>query len=211
MLLLGFRSESSLTIGSMQAGRSKAKSWRARVLGCAALAGALSGGACGTNTDEPIFPLFLAFSPLGAPSLVNVAPVEVNNLGEPLRYEFDVQYFITNQEEGFLGYNLYIDSSATSAEAALGGVTGDPYLPQGVEPSFVHADDPADTSTLISRRVEFFRPPPGLEFFQVCELYFFRITAYTRTTLESNPSVQLSACAAANPELCPVGSPCNIN
>lgn len=196
----------------MQASPRKANSPAAaplrRGLACALLAGAAL-AACGTNTDEPVFPLFLAFSPVGPPTLVNVNPVEVNAVGEPLRYAFDVQYYITNQEDGFLGYNLYIDSSATSAEAALGGVTGDPFLPSGVEPSFPHADDPADTSTLVTQRVEYFRPPPGLEFFQVCELYFFRITAYTRTTLESNPSTQLSACAAVNPELCPIGTPCN--
>ena len=171
----------------------------------------LSTTACGTNTDEPVLPVYLIFSAVSAPALVSVSAVETQLTGDPLRYEFDVRYSITNTEDGFLGYNLYIDSSQTSAQAAILGITGSPYLPAGVAPSFNHAEATASTANqdLQTRRVSDFRAPPAPESFQACELYFFRITAVTRNSIESSPSAQIQQCAALNSALCPKGSPCN--
>lgn len=176
---------------------------------CAAIAVLLS--ACGTNTDEPVLPAYLIFTAVGAPALVAVTPLETNPPATSLRYEFDVQYFITNTEDGFVGYNLYIDSSQTSAQAALLGITGSPFLPQGTAPSFDHSDRQASTAStdLITQRVNNFRAAPAPEVFQSCELYFFRITAVTRNGIESSPSPQVQQCAALIPALCPLGTPCN--
>jgi hypothetical protein len=167
--------------------------------------------ACGTNTEEPVLPVYLIFSSVAAPALVSVTAVETQQVGEPLRYEFDVRYFVTNSEDGFLGYNLYVDSSQTSAEAAILGITGAPYLPNGVAPSFNHSAEEASTAStdLQTQRVNDFKAAPAPESFQSCELYFFRITAVTRNGIQSNPSPQLQQCAALNAALCPSGSPCN--
>ena len=180
-----------------------------RRLGCLALATLLS--ACGTNTDEPVLPAFLIFTNVGAPALVSVTPLETNPPATSLRYEFDVQYFITNTEDGFVGYNLYIDSSQTSAQAALLGIVGEPFLPNGISPSFEHSQADASTAnaSLVTQRVNNFRAPPAPENFQTCELYFFRITAVTRNGIESAPSPQVQQCAALIPGACPSGTPCN--
>lgn len=167
--------------------------------------------ACGTNTDEPVLPVYLIFSAVGAPALVSVTPVETNPPATALRYEFDVRYFVTNTEDGFVGYNLYIDSSQTSAQAAILGITGDPFLPEGIAPSFSHATTTPSTANadIVIQRVSNFRAPPAPENFQACELYFFRITAVTRNAIESPPSAQVQQCAALDSGLCPKGSPCN--
>lgn len=172
---------------------------------------ALFSGACGTNTEEPVFPVFLIFSPVAPPALVSVTAVETQNTGEALQYKFNVSYYVTNSEDGFLGYNLYISSSATAAEAAILGIGGEPYLETGIKPSFSHAGQNPGTAAadLQTQRVRNFRAAPAPIAFQACELYFFTLTAQTRNSLESNPSPQISACAAITPGLCPSGTPCN--
>lgn len=180
---------------------------------CAGLAFvfAFAGAACGTNTEEPVLPVYLIFSAVGAPALVSVTPIETQPAAASLRYEFDVRYFVTNTEDGFVGYNLYIDSSQTSAQAAILGITGDPFLPAGVAPSFNHATTNASTvnADLQTQRVSNFKAAPAPESFQACELYFFRISAVTRNSIESSPSAQIQQCAALDSGLCPKGSPCN--
>ncbi len=172
---------------------------------------ALFAATCGTNTEEPVFPVFLIFSPVAPPALVSVAAVETQNAGEALRYEFDVSYYVTNSEDGFLGYNLYLSSSATAAEAAILGIGGEPYLETGIKPSFSHAGENPSTAAvdLQTQRVQNFRAAPAPISFKACELYFFTLTAQTRNSLESNPSPQVAACAALDPGLCPSGTPCN--
>lgn len=164
---------------------------------------------CGTNTDQPPFPLY-TYSIVAPPAIVSVSPVEVP-VNLQLRMEFDINYYVTNQEVGFLGYNLYISKTTTSAEAALLGIGTLPYMPDGVEPTFPHvaASPSTASSALITQRVEFEVPPPGLKFFQLCEKYFFRMTAVTRNGLVSNSSPQQASCAALNPALCPTGTACN--
>ncbi len=200
----------------MNSGRKSTRSWLTRCfrpLQKLVFAGVCvsATAACGTNTEEPVLPVFLIFSAVGAPALVSVTAVETNPPATALRYEFDVQYFVTNTEDGFLGYNLYIDSSQTSAQAAILGLIGSPYLPTGVAPSFSHATSTPSTANadLVTQRVSDFRAPPAPENFQACELYFFRITAVTRNGIESPPSAQIQRCAALNAALCPLGSPCN--
>ncbi|MCE9599648.1 MAG: hypothetical protein K8S54_16940 [Spirochaetia bacterium] len=166
---------------------------------------------CGTNTNQPVFPLFV-FSTVGSPAIVSVTPVQVNT--DPLNPEmqFDLKYYITNSEDGFLGYNLYITASSTSAQGTLGVVTtSGPYLPSGTAPSFSHVGAVASTdpTALKTQRITDEVPAPGTKQFQYCELYFFRITALTRSGLESASSAQVSQCAANTVALCPTGTPCN--
>ncbi len=170
---------------------------------------ALAIASCGVNAEDPVFPLYVALSPIGAPAIVSVTAVEVQSPGDPLRYGFDLKYYVTNQESGFVGYNLYISDTSTSAQAVLGGVVGQPYLPAGIRPSFDHANDPPNTSTLITQRLTEFKAAPGPEPFGICELYYFRMSAYTREGLESIPGAEINACAAASAALCPTGTPCN--
>ncbi|MBL8021822.1 MAG: hypothetical protein JNM27_19265 [Leptospirales bacterium] len=166
---------------------------------------------CGTNTNQPVFPLFV-FSTVGSPAIVSVTPVQVNT--DPLNPEmqFDLKYYITNGEDGFLGYNLYITASSTSAQGALGITTSSgPYLPSGTAPSFSHVGEPASTdpAKLKTQRITDEVPAPGTRQFQYCELYFFRLAALTRSGLESGSSAQVSQCAATTVALCPTGTPCN--
>ncbi|MCB1320967.1 MAG: hypothetical protein KDK34_11980 [Leptospiraceae bacterium] len=171
---------------------------------------ALMAATCGTNTEEPVFPILTSFSTVAPPAIVSVAAVE-NTDETPARYEFDVSYYITNQEDGFLGYNLYVNSSTSAAEGTFAPVSGDPYLPDGTRPSFKHAGSVASTASadLITRRVDNFKAAPAPENFQLCELYYFRLTALVRNGLESSGSVEVSKCAALDTALCPVGSACN--
>lgn len=164
---------------------------------------------CGTNTEEPVFPLYTAFTLIASPAIVSVAPVEVGTGFDDYRIEFDLGYYVTNQEEGFLGYNLYISTSNTSAEAALVGASTGVYLPSGTAPSFPHVGAAAGTTSLTKQRLTHQKPPPGEKPFQLCEKYFFRMTALVRNGLESNASAEKSSCASANAALCPKGSACN--
>lgn len=164
---------------------------------------------CGTNTNQPVFPLYV-FSTVGAPAIVSLTAVQANlDPVDPLM-QFDLKYYITNQEDGFLGYNLYITSSSTSAQGTLVGLGTGPYLPDGVTPTYSHVGTAASTapSSLVTKRVEYQVAPPNTRQFQYCELYYFRMTAVTRSGLESAPSAQASSCAALNTALCPSGTPC---
>jgi hypothetical protein len=164
---------------------------------------------CGTNTSQPVFPLYV-FSTIGSPAIVSLTPVQTNlDPLDPLM-QFDLKYYITNQEEGFLGYNLYITSSSTSAQGTLGGLGSAAYTPDGVTPTYSHVGATASTApeALITKRVEYQVAPPNTRQFQYCELYYFRLTALTRSGLESPPSAQASSCAATDSALCPSGTPC---
>ena len=165
---------------------------------------------CGTNTEEPVFPVFSALAAVSAPAIVSVSAVQ-NDSVSPSRQEFNVSYFITNQEEGFVGYNLYISSSTTAAQGAFVTLSGEPYLEDGIPPSFKHVGASTSTASadLQTQRIIHFEAPPAPKSFQLCELYYFRMTAVLRTGLQSNPSAEQSACAATSAGLCPTGTPCN--
>jgi len=169
---------------------------------------------CGTNTKQPVYPLFV-FSSVGAPAIVSVAPIQVNLDPSNPQMQFNLSYYITNGEDGFLGYNLRITDASTSAQGSL-GTTGTsnstgPYLPNGTAPSFSHVGAVPSTapSSLITQRIVDEVPPPGEKQFQFCQLYYFTLSALTRSGLESNQSAQVSSCAAVDASVCPAHSPCN--
>ncbi|MCB1174134.1 MAG: hypothetical protein KDK39_11230 [Leptospiraceae bacterium] len=166
---------------------------------------------CGTNTNEPVYPLYSIISPVSVPAIVAIAPVSAPEIANPLRYEFDVKYYVTNREENFIGYNLYISSSTVASNGGYVGISGEPWLVTGVAPSFSHKNNEVSTlsSALITRRIDNYKPAPSPIAFQYCEIYYFRLTAVVYNGLESNASPQVAACAATSSASCPVGTPCN--
>lgn len=164
---------------------------------------------CGTNTKEPVYPILTVLSPISTPSIVSVVPISEQTADDgdlDLKVEFDVSYYITNKESEFIGYNIYISRVENSPDSP-GGVL---YLPDGIEPSFSHVDEPVDTSSagLITQRVTHYKAPPGEIPFLLCEPYYFSMNAISNNGTNSHRSVRKRACATTRPDLCPVDSPC---
>lgn len=164
-------------------------------------------GGCGTNTSTPVYPLLATLSTVGVPAIISVTPVEVAALPPNVKIEFDLKYYITNQEKEFIGYNLYISTTDTSSLVA----SGKPYLPDGIEPSFPHVGATPSTAPadLITKRITDFKPAPSPIPFRICELYYFSLQAVTRNGIKSIPGNRVTACASTQPSLCPVGTGCN--
>lgn len=163
---------------------------------------------CGVNTEEPVYPL-VTLTAVGAPAITSVQPVATFDTNLQLLMQFDLKYFITNAEDGFLGYNLYIRTASSAAEATVLGIGGDPYLPRGNAPSFPHVGATVNTTTETTQRITHYKPPPGPRIFDACDRYYFRLTALIRTGAESYPSPEISACAITDVTLCPKGGVCN--
>ena len=164
---------------------------------------------CGVNTDKPVYPLFTLFNPVQSPALVSIRPYAVWTTNLEYKIEFDLSYYITNQEPQFQGYNLLISTTSTSAQnTGFGTVT---YLPNGVEPSFLHigATPSTASSSLITQRVTNFKAPPSPLPFQLCEKYYFRLQAVTSNGLRSNTGNQIESCAIMDNTLCRKGTVCN--
>ncbi len=168
----------------------------------------IGASSCGTNTEDPVYSILAFVSPVGTPAVISVAPVETITADTfDYRIEFDVSYYVTNQEDEFIGYNLYMKTSTSSPDDRGGG---NPYLPEGTEPTFHHTNVEVDTAaaSLVTQRVSYFVAPPSQVSFYFCEEYFFRLAAITSNDLSSNLSPQVSACATTRPDLCPLDSPC---
>ena len=163
---------------------------------------------CGTNTEQPVYPL-VSLTSVGAPAITSVTPVAMFDTNLQLLIEYDLKYYITNAEDGFLGYNLYIRTASSAAEATVLGIGGDPYLPNGYAPSFPHVGATVNTTTEVTQRITHYKPPPGPRIFDACDRYYFRLTAVIRTGSESYPSPEISSCAITDTTLCPKGSVCN--
>jgi hypothetical protein len=163
---------------------------------------------CGTNTKNPVYPLLTVVNPVAPPTIVSVTPVQITTPSLEIKIEFDLDYYVTNQEPEFIGYNLYISTASTSTQSNMGASL---YLPNGNEPSFPHqGDSPSTASTdLITQRVTNLKPPPSPIAFTLCEKYYFRMQAVTRNGVYSAPGNQVAACAIADVNQCPKGSICN--
>ncbi|MCE9501301.1 MAG: hypothetical protein K8R21_12510 [Leptospira sp.] len=173
---------------------------------------------CGTNTDTPTYPFILLIPP-NIPQIVGIIPTDsatarsysaAEDAGTlSPKPEFFLKYYVTNTEQNFVGYNLFIFSTTPSlAETQAGGA---PYLRNGVEPSFPHLATESSTEriNLKYQRISDRIPPPGVTPFQKCEVYTFTLRAVFRNTIPSNPSAAVRACASKNPSACVVGSSCN--
>ncbi len=160
--------------------------------------------ACGVNVEDPAVPVPLSYPPAKAPVI------------ESLHYDadansFTVSYYISNEESLFLGYNLYVALAPSSLAKLLAGQTDNLYLARGIAPSFPHADDApsADSAALQSQELFYRNPPPVVEPFYRCQLYYFRLTAYLKGGYESEASPELSLCSSMDAGSCPSASPCN--
>ncbi|MCB1189255.1 MAG: hypothetical protein H7A23_03725 [Leptospiraceae bacterium] len=182
---------------------------------------------CGNNTDTPVLP-FIFLNPVGTPQIVRmvpaVSPIEtpggvtetgVNVPGTdlpspeaiPYKPEFILKYYVTNQEQQFIGYNLYITTSTPSLAETMQGAST--YLEDGVPPSFEHSPVESSTNILIKKIIANRIPPPGVFPFQKCEVYTFTLRALLSNGLVSNPSAPVSICSSLYPGKCPIGTSCN--
>jgi hypothetical protein len=180
---------------------------------------------CGTNTDTPVVlaPLIFLTNPINVPQLVGVIPTEEiptsgPGIGDLFGYvnpnapEYIVKYFVTNTEQQFIGYNLSITSQNPTLAETQAGMGGSVYTENGVQPSFPHLATENSTAkeNLKRRKISWRVPPPGIVFFQKCEMYNFTLRAVLSNVPQtSNPSISVSACAGTDPSKCPVGSSCN--
>ena len=160
---------------------------------------------CGTNTDSPVYPISSILS-IGSPTLVNIEPV--STVGEAPY--FKVSYFVTNTEDEFIGYNLYISQTYLSTESIITGAAGAAYLPLGIDPTFRHTKSDASTlsSKLKTEPVMNFKAPPSPEPFQFCRTYYFALRAVLLNGQYSQPGPQLSACLT-DAVFCPTRNDCN--
>lgn len=172
---------------------------------------------CGINTDTPTTP-YIFLIPINIPQIAGMYPIDSStstdfSLVEPVfngaKPQFILKYYVTNTEQQFVGYNLYITSSTPSlAETQLGA---NAYLENGIQPSFPHlaTENSTDSSRIQKKRILNRKPPPGVFPFQKCEVYTFSIRAVFNNGAVSNPSSPVYRCASLTPSLCEEGSSCN--
>lgn len=169
---------------------------------------------CGMNTDTPVAP-FVFLVPVAVPQIFSLRP-STSNVSDDLtisganpsaKPEYIMEYFITNREPQFVGYNLYITAATPSVAETLVGE----YLEDGIPPSFPHLPIEASTENnrQISRKIPNFKPPPGQVPFQRCQVYTFSLRAFLNSGIISNQSTPVSICSSVRPQNCPVGSGCN--
>lgn len=185
----------------------------------------LFSASCGTNTDTPVVlaPLIFLTNPINVPQLIGIIPTEEipttgTGIGDligyvnPNRPEFIVKYFVTNTEQQFIGYNLTITSQNPTLIETQAGMAGSVYTENGVQPSFPHLalENSTAKENMKRRKISWRVPPPGVVYFQRCEMYNFTLRAVLSNVPQtSNPSVSVSACASTDPSKCAIGSSCN--
>ena len=169
------------------------------------------------------FLILLGTNPLNVPQLVGVIPTEEiptsgPGIGDLLGYinpnrpEYIIKYYVTNTEQQFIGYNLYITTQSPTLIETVSGLSSSIYTENGIQPSFPHLSLENSTAkeNLKRRKISWRVPPPGLAYFQKCEMYSFTLRAVLSNVQQfSNPSVPISACAGTDPSKCPAGSSCN--
>jgi hypothetical protein len=178
-----------------------------RILPLCILSCVLSVTACGTNTDSPVFPIYSVVA-IGSPAIVNLEPVISTD--PDVAPAFKIYYYVTNQEDEFIGYNLYISQAFLSSESIIAGSAGAPYLPDGVDPTFRHSKSEASTASanLKNHIVANFKAAPSPEAFQYCRVYYFALRAVVSNGQFSQPGPQLSSCLT-DTNFCPTSNDCN--
>ena len=163
--------------------------------------------ACGNNTSVPALASPLAYPPAKTPEIIRVDFISTpeNHL------QYDLSYYVSNEEADFIGYNLYVNLTPSSLKSYLITSQDDIYLPRGIEPSFSHSGDTASAAPgdLKTQRITHRTAPPVPEPFYECQVYYFRLVAYLRGGFLSEASNEVQVCAFENPASCPSGSPCN--
>ncbi len=167
---------------------------------------------CGTNTDVPVFPIYSLIT-VGSPAIIDIKPISYLTSDNKIRIEFDIYYFVTNTQDEFIGYNLYITPSITSPDLIQAGIIGTPYLPNGHEPSFYHSKEEVSTNSIDIKiqRIPNLKPAPSEISFQLCERYYFYLKAVLRNGITSSPGPVVSSCAVSSNVSCPSDTPCYGN
>ena len=108
---------------------------------------------CGINTDTPTTP-YIFLIPINIPQIAGLYPIDSAtstdfSYVEPIlnspKPQFILKYYVTNTEQQFVGYNLYITATTPSlAETQLGA---NAYLENGVSPSFTHLATESSTES----------------------------------------------------------------
>lgn len=163
---------------------------------------------CGVNTDTPVYPIYSILS-VGTPAIINAASItQVEPIPTPTPPEFKISFYVTNQEDEFIGYNLYITENYVSGDA-FATLIGQPYLPNGVEPSFPYTKSDASTKAadLKTQTIVAFKPPPSPTPFYYCRYYYFALRALLRNGATSPSSPQVSSCIL-DPNYCPTTADC---
>ncbi len=162
---------------------------------------------CGNNTDVPALAVPLSYPAATTPSIIAVDFMQSSE-GDP---QFNLEYYVSNEEPDFIGYNLYISTAPSSLRSYLLATQDGLYLPRGIEPSFSHSGEPASNAPadLKTQTISHRTAPPVPEPFYECQVYYFRFAAYLRGGFRSEASDEVQTCASDNPSSCPSGSPCN--
>jgi hypothetical protein len=174
---------------------------------------------CGTNTDTPLFP-FLFLNLIGTPQIAGVIPTDTSLIpmdnstvlsAEAIvaNPQFILKYYVTNTEQQFVGYNLYItEADPAIIETRVGSAV---YLEEGVQPSFKHfiTEVSTDSTSIVRKLIKHRVPAPGIVPFQKCEVYTFTLRSVLNNGVLSNPSMFVRGCASRFPSKCQVGKSCN--
>ena len=108
--------------------------------------------------------------------------------------KFDLSYFVQNQEDTFTGYNIYIARSTIGeSETVSTNTVIPPLILDGSVPTFKHSKAEVNVNTPVTKTLSVYND--AVTAFENGVTYFFRITAYSRTKIESRPSNEVSATA----------------
>ena len=134
---------------------------------------------CGTTIYAP------KESSLDRPLGLEVTPIA--------NQKFQISYFVTNQEEIFLGYNLYVSKiSITDSDFGENPLVNH-LLPEGEQPTFPYSKLDFDSETAQNETIEFF---DGVRLqFECDQEYFFRLRAFGEGGRHSQPSNEDSGIA----------------
>ena len=161
---------------------------------------------CGTNPKSKVLPLISSniSSTTNTPQFLSISPISWSKK-KKIKPEFLIRYYVTNKEEQFLGYNLYISEVNSSTDS------NSIYKTNGIEPSFPHT--PSETSTLKSslkvKKIPYRKTDPTPSHFENCKMYSFTFKAILSNSSHSAISKSISRCSVLDAKYCEIGSSCN--
>jgi len=128
------------------------------------------------------------------------APKE-KNLNRPLGLsveavddlKFKIKFYVSNEEEIFLGYNLYSSKAAITDADFINSEMINLILPEGQEPSFSYSFEDVDTNKKVSKTLQFYDGKRVK--FECGQKYFFRMRAYGEGGTKSQGSNPASGTA----------------
>lgn len=146
-----------------------------------------------------IFTVFFVFSIVSAflySCSTNIPYAEEENMKRP--YDLNaslessgilLQYSVTNQENSFAGYNIYI-SNTSIADSEITARTLAPYIIDGTEPTVKASSEDYNLSIKKDFLIQYLRY--ATQSLVEGETYYIRMTAYSVNRIESLPSPEVS-------------------